>query len=219
METRYAQAKDAFFHATTKETMLKAKELLEQLDGYKDSANYVKKCNTWLEYSVGNIVTFGNYKDHPLRWKVLEASGKVRLLLAEELVDYQPFQLERENTYWATCDLRHWLSHDFINQAFTMAERMSIMISTLQNPPSREWNTYCGPETKDKIFVFSHEEVDHYLPDPKDRILDDWWWTRTMGYLRLTAVCVYTDGSAYDLGINIHEKRIGVRPAMRIMLR
>ncbi len=219
MENLYTQAKEAFFHATTQETMLEAKKQFEQLGDYKDSTNYLKKCDIWLKFSLGNTVTYGNYKGRPLEWTVMEVSGKVRLLLANDNIAFQPFNLERDNTYWSTSHLRQWLNHDFINEAFTMAERMSIMISKLKNPASREWNTYCGPDTKDKVFVFSHEEIDQYLPNPADRGLEEWWWTRTMGYILLAAACVYTDGSVYDLGINIHEKHIGVRPAIRIMLR
>ena len=35
----------------------------------------------------------------------------------------------------------------------------------------------------------------------------------------LAAVCVYLDGTIYDIGLNIVDYEIGVRPAMWVMLK
>ena len=108
---------------------------------------------------------------------------------------------------------------DFLNQAFTLKERMSIFATRRDNPKNREWSTDCGPKTMDKAFVFNHDEIEHYLPNPEDRGLDEWWWTRTMGHNVLSAECVYMDGSIYDIGLNIAQTEIGVRPCIWVMLR
>ena len=219
METLYEEAKTIYYHVNDIEKIKKANAIFHQLDGYKESAAYAKKTDTMIEFRLGNVVTFGNFEGKPIRWKVLEENGKIRLLFAEDIITNRAFNKERDNVNWEKCTLRRWLNQDFLNQAFTLKERMSIFATRRDNPKNREWSTDCGPKTMDKAFVFNHDEIEHYLPNPEDRGLDEWWWTRTMGHNVLSAECVYMDGSIYDIGLNIAQTEIGVRPCIWVMLR
>ena len=43
-----------------------------------------------------------------------------------------------------------------------------------------------------------------------------WWWLRTPGYIQHSAACVRDDGSLYDHGIDVSNKNLCIRPALRI---
>lgn len=219
MEALYNEARDLYYHTVTAEKLNRAKEIFEKLGDYQKSQEFLEKCRKLIDYSVGNTVTFGCYDGKPIRWKVLEENGRMRLLFAENIVAYKPYNVERNNMVWQICSLRKWLNRDFLNDAFTLAERMNILITTRQNPANSEYSTQSGPETRDKVFVFSFEELEHYLPTFEERALDEWWWLRTQGHCLLSAECVQPDGDVYHIGLNIADGEIGVRPAIWVMMR
>lgn len=219
MEILFTKAKNAYYHSATDEALVDVRNMFLSLGDYKNSPEFVKKCDRLLEFQEGRTVAFGSYNGLPIRWKVLQAKGKNHLLFAENVVTGYAFNEERTNMYWSKCTLRKWLNRDFINEAFTPAERMSIVFTKTFNEANMSWSTPCGPETRDKIFVFSHKELLEYLPNQADRALGEWWWTRTMGHCALSAVSVYIDGTIYDIGLNIVDHEIGVRPAMWVMLK
>ena len=219
MEMLFTQAKNAYYHSATDEALVEARKLFLDLGDYKNSSDFIGKCDRLLEFQEGKTVEFGSWNGMPIRWKVLKAKGKNHLLFAENVVTGYAFNEQRTNMNWSKCSLRKWLNRDFMNEAFTPAERMSIVFTKTFNEANMTWSTPSGPETRDKIFVFSHKELLEYLPDQADRALGEWWWTRTMGHYNLTNICVYLDGTIYDIGLNIVDHEIGVRPAMWVMLK
>lgn len=86
----------------------------------------------------------------PILWRVLKTKGKNHLLLAENAITGPAFHEKRTNISWSDSTLRKWLNHDFINQAFSPAERMSIVFT---NTP----------------------KLLEYLPNQSDRALGEWW--------------------------------------------
>ena len=62
-----------------------------------------------VKYPPGDVLHFGTYNDKPIRWRVLDQQGDQRLLLAEEILDYQPYNKDYDNTYWQISSLRRWL--------------------------------------------------------------------------------------------------------------
>lgn len=219
MEELFAQAKNTYYHSATDEALVEARKLFLDLGDYKNSREFISKCDRLLEFQEGKTVEFGSWNGTPIRWKVLQAKGKNHLLFAENAVTGHAFNETRTNMFWSKCSLRKWLNHEFMNEAFTPAERMSIVFTKTPNEANMSWSTPSGPETRDKIFVFSHKELLEYLPEQSDRALGEWWWTRTTGHCDLAAVTVYLDGTIYDIGLNIVDHEIGVRPAMWVMLR
>jgi hypothetical protein len=217
-EELYLQARNIYYHTATDQGLEEARELFAKLGDYKNSADFVKKCDHLLDFKVGNTVTYGSWEGKPIQWNVIGEDGKMRLLLSSDIVTHQAFHKERTNIYWSTCSLRKWLNREFLNEAFPLKERMSIVGARRTNESNHVWSTQSGPDTVDKVFALSHQELEHYLPEPESRIASEWWWMRTMGHALLAAECVYTDGSEYHIGLNVADKRIGVRPAMWVLM-
>lgn len=171
------------------------------------------------EYAAGNRVTMGRHDGQDMVWKVLEARGKMRLLLSERVLARRPYNERYVDTSWRECSLRRWLNGEFLREAFTLEERTKILNTCVDNPPNPKYCTNGGMGSVDKLFALSLGEVDEYLPADGDRAAGVWWWLRSPGSNLLSAASVYTDGSVYDTGINIDYTDGGVRPAMWVLLR
>lgn len=171
------------------------------------------------QYAVGNTVVFGSYNDRPISWKVIGENGKMRLLLAEEIVAHQPYNERYIDSSWRECSLRRWLNGPFLREAFSLEERMRILNTKVQNPANPKYSTNGGFESVDKLFALSLGEAEEYLSSDALRKVGAWWWLRTPGSSLLSAVSVYEDGSIYDTGINIDYTDGGVRPAMWVILK
>ena len=216
MEALYNEAKNIYLHNFTEERITKAMKMFESLGDYKNSPEMVEKCRHFFDYDLGKIVTFGKFEGKDLKWKVIEVNGSLRLLFAVEPITHRSYNVIHENTYWSDADLRNWLNFKFVNEAFSIKERMNIIASERENNSSIEWSTQNGNPTRDKVFVLSHEECMQYLPEKEDRAIGEWWWLRNKGHSLLTAECVYADGSIYTLGLRISDPEIAVRPAMYV---
>ena len=58
------------------------------------------------EYETGRTVTMGNYQGKPLQWRVLGINGKMRLLLAEDVVSERPYNELYVDTSWIISDIQ-----------------------------------------------------------------------------------------------------------------
>ena len=219
MQALYQQAKDKYTHRSSSEDLREAKAIFEQLGEYESAKAYVQRCSTLLEYEVGNTVQFGNYNGAPIRWRVLDQRGKLRMLFAEEILTERAYNDEITDTSWKECTLRKWLNHEFLNEAFTPKERAAVVSGMVRNPRSAKWYTSGGFDSMDKVFALNQDEFDKYLTDPADRVKGRWWWLRSPGSNLMSAVAVYDDGTAYDIGIHVHYTEGGVRPALWVLLR
>ena len=219
MQALYQQAKNKYMHRTSAEDLREAKAIFEQLGDYEGAKGYAERCATLLEYEVGNTVTFGSYNGEPIRWRVLDERGKLRLLFAEEILTERAYNDVLTDTSWRDCTLRKWLNGEFMSEAFTPRERASVVSGMVRNPRSAKWFTSGGYDSMDKVFVLNEEEFAKYLTDPADCAKGRWWWLRTPGSNLMSAVAVYDDGTAYDFGIHVHYAEGGVRPALWVLLR
>lgn len=196
-----------------------AQEEFLALGEYKNSTLLAERCRMFLDFTVGNIVTFGSYEGKPIRWKVMESSGRMRMLIAADVVAHQPYNAMRVDTYWQSATLRKWLNGEFLNEAFTPEQRSMIFATRRSNEPNAVYGSNAGLPTMDKVFILSHREAEQYLPEESDRDLGAWWWLRTPGCNLLTAESVYTDGSIYVPGVNLDYTEGGVRPALWLLVR
>ena len=172
-----------------------------------------------LDFRVGNTVTFGALQGKPLRWRVAEVRGKMRMLIAEDIMLEQPYNALRVDVSWQTRTLRNWLNHDFLQEAFTPEQRLLPIATRRTNEPNEQFYTNAGLPTMDRVFILSKRELDSYLPDEADRICGKWWWLRTPGDNLLAVEAVDADGSVYLHGIKVNYPSGGVRPAMWVLLR
>lgn len=188
-----------------------------------------------------DCVYFGNYiqKDtngdgkvtdedekQPIKWRVLsvEEDGTA-LLLADKLLDIQPFDKNRKND-WEACTLRTWLNSTFLNAAFTEAEQEAIAETELE--------TESAATVTDNIYLLSLEEVSnpeygfHPSSDCESNtrkaegtdlaVLNNAWWLRTPH--KTNGVFVYWIDSEGKNSQNSFFADISqwIRPALRLKL-
>lgn len=218
MNEIYDRAMEEFTHYASADDLREAIALFQQ-SGEEGARKYIQKCETLIEYWVGNIVTFGCFEGKPIRWKVLDERGRMRMLFAETPVTRRPYHETPTDTSWRECSLRHWLNGEFLEAAFTPAERAKITAVRVENPRNAMYYTNAGLNTMDRAYVLSAPEAEKYFPDQKDRALGDWWWLRTPGSNLFSAVAVYDDGSLYEFGIHVHYENGGVRPVVWVLLK
>lgn len=138
----------------------------------RDSNNVV----TW------DCVYFGNYpqsdatgktKD-PIKWRVLSVDGNDAFLIADQILDVQPFNETYVEVTWETCTIRSWLngygsgsnvcgidysSNNFIDKAFSESEQTAIKTVTVDNSDVHYTGTDGGNSTRDKIYFPSWIEL------------------------------------------------------------
>ena len=216
----YTQAKDDL-RSSAEERIVQARERFLRLGDYKNSAILAQRCETLLSFRPGNTVEFGSYQGAPIRWRVVDASGKMRMLLAEDVVLEHAYNEMRVDSWWQSVTLRKYLNGPFLQEAFSPEERRMILNTRRTNECNEQFYTNGGSVTMDKVFVLSKRELDAYLPEGEDdgRALGKWWWLRTPGDNLLAVTAVDADGSVYMHGINVNYPEGGVRPAMWILLR
>ena len=114
---------------------------------------------------VGDCVEFGCYYQEnsgdktPIEWLVLQKSGARVLLISRYALDCEPYD-DGDNVTWENCDLRKWLSEEFLKTAFTEAEQEKIAVTKLANDNNAEFNTSGGNSTEDRVFCLSLEEAE-----------------------------------------------------------
>ena len=123
--------------------------------------------------TVGDYVTFGAYPqtaegtdETPIEWLVLDRDGDKALLLSRYGLDVQLYHTSYTSITWENCTLRTWLNDDFINRAFTAAERSAILLTNVDNSSIQcysGWSTSGGNNTQDKVFLLSYAEANKYL--------------------------------------------------------
>ena len=118
--------------------------------------------------TVVSEIVFGTYEQdndsadgaEPIEWIVLEKNGDSLLLISKYALECRPFHDVNEEVTWETCSLRSWLNDTFYYTAFTEEEQAAILLTTL--PPYTDG----APETQDKVFILSYQEIDKYWPWP-----------------------------------------------------
>ena len=210
----YEKATELCRGSFIKEKVAAARDMFRSLGDYRDSAALAEKCADFLAWEKGNTVTYGHADGEPIRWRVLEEDGRGRLLFAEKPVAFLPYHRERDHTNWSECSLRRWLNKDFMEQCFTLSERMDILLTPVRNDAEERWKVENGPSTRDKAFVFNWPELEGYFPTKEGRACGQWYWLRGHGWSMLSPMAIYTDGTLYEYGVNKNSDEVGVRPAM-----
>lgn len=129
------------------------------------------------ELSVGDEVCFGrfpqkdDYEMQPLKWRVIaKEDGKALLITVQCILSLNPSNLELKQTgIWKNYPVRKMLNKGFYHAAFTEIEQKQIITTTLDNPKNRAQRVDGGPETKDKVFLLSFDEVEKYMPTVLDK--------------------------------------------------
>ncbi len=193
------------------------------------------------DYTVGSIVSFGDYEqdnneengEEPIEWIVLAVDGDRALLLSRYGLDAQPYNTYTKKITWCRCSLRLWLNYTFIKEAFTVQERELILSSVITNEKTPASDTYGCDDTTDQVFLLSYAEALEYLPDEESRqtqptayalasgaFTDEttgncWWWLRSPADGNTNASYIRTDGrvNGYD-GQTVNRDTGSIRPAI-----
>ena len=95
-------------------------------------------------------------------------------LIADRLLDCQPFNSKSGPVAWETSTVRSWLNglsadqntagtdyqgSGFLDRAFSDTERQAILAADCQNKPNAYYGTDCGKDTQDYVFLLSNDQV------------------------------------------------------------
>ena len=153
--------------------------------------------------------TENNYfKYEPIKWRVLHYENSEAFLLADAILDSQPYHSENEE-----------------NKAINTVE--------LINKDNSKYGTQGGKNTSDKLFLLSLSEVDeteeskeYGFWDKKTRKCKNdnfseetyFWWLRSPGNSSHDAAGVYYYGWVFGYGYDVQEPAGGIRPALYLNL-
>ncbi len=191
---------------------------------------------------VGDYVKFGKYEQdnntsngkEDIEWLVLDVQGDKALVISRYALDCKPYHEEYVDVTWETCTLRKWLNNDFINTAFTSAEKAKIPTVTVSADKNPSYSTNPGNATQDKVYLLSINESNKYLYSSASKECKPtkyaetkggyvyngncWWWLRSPGYFQSYAAHVYNNGDVNGSGDYVLNTEIAVRPAMWITI-
>lgn len=178
--------------------------------------------------------TENNYfKYEPIKWRVLHYENSEAFLLADAILDSQPYHSENEEIDWKKSSIRAWLNNEFINKAFSNEENKAINTVELINKDNSKYGTQGGKNTSDKLFLLSLSEVDeteeskeYGFWDKKTRKCKNdnfseetyFLWLRSPGNSSHDAAGVYYYGWVFGYGYDVQEPAGGIRPALYLNL-
>jgi hypothetical protein len=186
------------------------------------------------------------FKYEPVRWRVLSSvAGGEMYLMCENILAAKPYNASNSAITWELCSLRSWLNGEFLNTAFTYAQRLKIKTSAVANEDNPRTGTSGGNATNDKLFLLSYSDVVNssygfstgiyadtarevegtdYAKSQGLSVYDDgtsFWWLKVPGEEENTAMSVLIDGHVgyFDGGYyyySVHNTAMGVRPIFKI---
>ena len=209
-----------------------------------------------ISSSTWDCISFGNYwqsdtnsdgtvnqndEKQPIKWRVLSVEGDDALLLADQNLDCQPYNVEDTDVTWETCTLRNWLNSTFLQNAFSSVEQSEIQTTTVVNDDNLEYGTKGGKDTTDKVYLLSIAEAsrESYGFDSMFGVFDSstretkntayttecgvgngsWcWWLRSPGRDKSRAASVDAYGCGDDYGDYVSAEYNTVRPALHLNL-
>lgn len=197
--------------------------------------------------SRGDYVEFGAFEQdgdagdgaEPLWWIILDEKDGRFLLISEKVLAGRAYHEGEGDIVWRDCSLRAWLNGEFLQGAFTDAERSLVAEVENENPDEDVHGTEGGPDTADRVFALSEPEAAVYLGSEERRFYFGTaaptdlavaqgvsvhgegeeaaspWWLRSPGTYPNSAVFVEADGTVNPNGaIVTNDYFCGVRPAM-----
>ena len=114
------------------------------------------------------------FRFDPIRWRVIALEGENALLMADRLLDCQPFHTDPGPVGWADSTVRSWLNglsgeentagidyggKGFVDMAFSATERKALVLSHVVTRANARYGTDCGSDTDDYVFLLSNDEV------------------------------------------------------------
>ncbi|MDO5377182.1 MAG: DUF6273 domain-containing protein [Clostridia bacterium] len=229
---------------------MEAETLLSQAKGFADAEELIRQ-NARLAASEretqarkapyrepGHILELGSYEQdgdeangaEPIRWKTIASEGDKVMLLAESVLDCQPYS-DYAVTSWEESALRAWLNGHFLAVAFTDEEKAALTSEPIDparvsrfdegNPPEGDLVTLLEQGEFGERVAGAGETAAFGTAYAAAKGLKQTdggarWWLRTDGYEGDDAAVA--GGGAKQSGVRADEKGIGVRPVIWVDL-
>lgn len=201
---------------------------------------------------VGQLINYGPYV-----WQVLDIKGNHALIITRDIISQRPYHDKHELVTWETSSLRKYLNQEFL-QVFDEKELTQVKKVVNHNIGNHWYDPQTENDTEDLFFLLSLEEmagpyfhdslhllyqkgknqrywferVDLNNPSRRAKYLGyGWWyWVRTPGRLKTSAVYIHGDGNIGIQGNKASKKNYntlhpitksnegGVRPACWIQI-
>ncbi|WP_406041275.1 DUF6273 domain-containing protein [Succinimonas sp.] len=203
------------------------------LTGAAEEAPFVPGETVYLgSYPAGNPLV-----PEDLSWQVLAVQGDQALLITSSCIDARSYNDTLKDLTWEESDVRQWLNTSFLEGSFSPEERELIMPVILDNPDSRQYPTFGGNATEDRVFLLSNDEVLQYFPEEASRACapspaavnhgarkdrdngNTGWWTRSPGFFQGYASYVLSTGTLGEIGHFADYENNTVRPAVWVSIK
>ncbi len=114
------------------------------------------------------------FRFDPIRWRVIALEDGTACLMADRLLDCQPYDAKGGQVTWERSTVRSWLNgypatendagndytgKGFLDMAFTGNEREAVLETRVENRANSRYGTDCGNDTNDRVFLLSNAEV------------------------------------------------------------
>ena len=114
------------------------------------------------------------FRFDPIRWRVIGLNNGAACLMADKLLDCQPYHTDDGPVTWEGSTVRSWLNSypaedniagidyrgkGFLDIAFSAAQQEAIIRTKVENRPNGHYGTDCGNDTEDYVFLLSNDEV------------------------------------------------------------
>lgn len=159
-----------------------ALKIFLQISDYKESSDYIKKCQVEIDIiafnnkitalksaKIGETVIWGKYEQNnkigeseDIEWIVLNRSGDYVTLMTKKYIDAKVFNTIENRGNWSTSTLRQWLNGDFIKAAFSDQEQKYLHESSVSSIEYDSNENAQLTTTKDKAYILSIDEYEKY---------------------------------------------------------
>ena len=193
------------------------------------------------DVQVGTYVTFGSYEQdndlsngkEDIEWLVIARENNKALLISRYSLDNQPYSEHTEEVPWENSFMRKWLNDTFLNEAFSLEEQDSIIMSTVTADENPLHKLSQGNDTMDKVFLLSAAEAYEYFETDSARVCEmtDYcyaqspnltrlpgWWLRSLNAAHVAAVIDPYKGSVQIGGDYVTAISPNIRPSIWIDL-
>ena len=227
---------------TPQEQYKKANQGIKEVEVHKKSSllstKYFQEPSFYANVQVNDIIKFGSYiqesdQKEPIEWIVLDKQEDKMLVISKKILDCRRYHNKRTSVTWEHSDIRTWLNHDFLNTAFTKEEQAKIIESKIINGINPLYETHCGNDTFDKVFLLSIQEAYRYFKDSEARCTigsqyalnhqlhkanngKSYYWLRSNGCCKNDMAIILNNGNVYESGVEVVYTYYGVRPALWI---
>ncbi len=193
------------------------------------------------DVQTGGYVTFGSYEQdndlsngkEDIEWLVLAREDNKALLISKYALDVQPYSQHITEVPWENSFIRKWLNDTFLNEAFSLDEQDSIIMSTVTADENPLHKLSQGNDTEDKVFLLSAAEAYEYFETDSARVCEmtDYcyaqspnltrlpgWWLRSLNAAHVAAVIDPYKGSVQIGGDYVTVISPDIRPSIWIDL-